>query len=75
MRGRTQTKDIREKIAQGETCAYKTQSKRKLPNAELHSLYSSPNVIKVVNRRQRDEWDMWHAWGKEECIYGVGRNA
>ena len=47
---------------------------RKLPNAELHDLYSSPNVIKVLNLGQGDWWDMWHAWGKEECIYGVGRN-
>jgi len=31
---------------------------RKLPNAELHDLYSSPNVIKVINRRQGDECDM-----------------
>jgi len=47
---------------------------RKLPNAELHDLYSSPNVIKVINWGQGGEWDMWHAWGKEVRIYGVGRN-
>jgi len=47
---------------------------RKVPNVELHDLYSSPNVIKVISRGQGDEWDKWHAWGKEVCIYGVGRN-
>jgi hypothetical protein len=34
--------------------------RRKVHNDELHSLYSSPNIVRVIkSRRMR-----WHAWGK-----------
>jgi hypothetical protein len=37
---------------------------RKLHNDELHSLYSSPNIVRVIKSRRRG---MWHARG----VYGV----
>jgi hypothetical protein len=33
---------------------------RKLHNDELHSLYSSPNIVRVIKSRMM-MWDMWHA--------------
>jgi hypothetical protein len=45
---------------------------RKLHNDELHSLYSSPNIARVIKSR-RMRWgglDMWHAWGGER-LYRV----
>jgi hypothetical protein len=37
---------------------------RKLHNDELHSLYSSPNIIRVIKSRRMRWWVMWHAWGR-----------
>jgi hypothetical protein len=39
---------------------------RKLHN-ELHSLYSSPNIVRVITSGGRD---MWHAWGRGEVFTG-----
>jgi hypothetical protein len=36
---------------------------RKLHNDELHNLYYSPNVVKVIKSRRMRWEDMWHAWG------------
>jgi hypothetical protein len=39
---------------------------RKLHNDELHSLYSSPNIVRVIkSRRMR-----WHACGRGEVFTG-----
>jgi hypothetical protein len=40
---------------------------RKLHNDELHSLYSSPNIIWVINQGGCGGWDMWHG-GREKCL-------
>jgi hypothetical protein len=37
---------------------------RKLHNDELHSLYSSPNIVRVIKSRRMRRRDMWHAWGR-----------
>jgi hypothetical protein len=42
-------------------------------NDELHSLYSSPNIVKVIKSR-RMRWE-GHAWGKEKCLQGFGWEA
>jgi hypothetical protein len=41
---------------------------RKLHNDELHSLYSSPNVVRVIKSRRRGRLDTWHAWGRGEVF-------
>jgi hypothetical protein len=39
---------------------------RKLHNDELHILYSSPHIVRVIkSRRMR-----WHAWGRGEVFTG-----
>jgi hypothetical protein len=35
---------------------------RKMHNDELRSLYSSPNIVRVIKSRRRGGRDMWHAW-------------
>jgi hypothetical protein len=40
-----------------------------LHNDELRSLYSSPNIVRVIKSR-RMRWDMWHAWGRGEVFTG-----
>jgi hypothetical protein len=37
---------------------------RKLRNDELHSLYSSPNIVRLIKSRRMRWLDMWHAWGR-----------
>jgi hypothetical protein len=37
---------------------------RKLHNEELHGLYSSPNIIRVIKARRMRWTGMWHAWGR-----------
>jgi hypothetical protein len=34
---------------------------RKLQNDELHSLYSSPNIVRVIKSRGLSGRDMWYA--------------
>jgi hypothetical protein len=43
---------------------------RKLHNDELHSLYSSPNIVRVIKSRTMRWRDMWHAWGRGEVFTG-----
>jgi hypothetical protein len=43
---------------------------RKLHNDELHSLYSSPNTVRVIKLGEWGGWDMWHTWGREEVFTG-----
>jgi hypothetical protein len=33
---------------------------RKLHNDELHCLYSSLNIVRVIKSRRMRGWDMWH---------------
>jgi hypothetical protein len=48
---------------------------RKLHNEELHNLYSSPNIIRMIkSRRMRWEGHVVRM-GEEECIYDIGGNA
>jgi hypothetical protein len=48
---------------------------RKLHNDELHNLYSSPNIVRVIKSRRVRWGDMWHAWGGERCLRGFGWEA
>jgi hypothetical protein len=41
---------------------------RKLHNEELHNLYSSPVIIRMIKSR-RMRW-AWHG-GEDECIYDI----
>jgi hypothetical protein len=43
---------------------------RKLHNDELHSLHSSPNIIRVIKSRRMRWADMWHACGRGEVFTG-----
>jgi hypothetical protein len=45
---------------------------RKLHNDEIYNLYSSPNIVRVIQSR-RIRWAghvMWHAWGRGEVFTG-----
>jgi hypothetical protein len=33
---------------------------RKLHNEELHNLYSSPSIIRIMKSRRKSGRDMWH---------------
>jgi hypothetical protein len=44
---------------------------RKLQNEELHNLYSSPSIIRMIkSRRMRWAGHMWHEWGRREMHIG-----
>jgi hypothetical protein len=43
---------------------------RKLNNDELHNLYSSLNIVKVIKARKLRWGDMWNAWGRGEVFTG-----
>jgi hypothetical protein len=46
-----------------------TGSWRKLHNEELHNLYSSPNIIRIIKSRRIMWADMWHEWERRGmCI-------
>jgi hypothetical protein len=48
-------------------------SRKKLHNEELHNLYSSPSIIRMINsRRMRWVGHVARMWGEEECIYVIG---
>jgi hypothetical protein len=44
---------------------------RRLHNKELHALYSSPNIIRVIKSRILRWQDMWHVWGRGEGHTGL----
>jgi hypothetical protein len=46
---------------------------RKLQNDELHNLYSSPNILRVIKSR-RMRW-AGHVAGRERCLQGFGWEA
>jgi hypothetical protein len=49
------------------------RSSRKLHNDELHSLYSSPNVVRVIkSRRMRWSGHGAHMGGGERCSQNFG---
>jgi hypothetical protein len=31
---------------------------------ELHDLYSSPSLIRIISLRRMRWWGMWHVWGR-----------
>jgi hypothetical protein len=43
---------------------------RKLHNDELHSLYSSLNIVRVIKSSRMIWLDMWHEWGRGEVFTG-----
>jgi hypothetical protein len=46
---------------------------RKLHNEELHNLYSSPSIIRMMkSRRMRWAGHVARMGGEEECIYDIG---
>jgi hypothetical protein len=47
---------------------------RKLHNDELHSLYSSPNIVRVIKSR-RTRWAGHVAHMGERCLQGFGWEA
>jgi hypothetical protein len=34
---------------------------RKLHNDELHSLYSSPNIVRMIKSKRKNRWGIQHA--------------
>jgi hypothetical protein len=55
------------------------RSWRKLHNDQLHSLYSSPNIVRVIKSR-RMRWAghvarMGVGWGGERCLQSFGWEA
>jgi hypothetical protein len=43
---------------------------RKLHSDELHNLYSSPNIVRVIKSRRMRGRDMWYAWERGEVFTG-----
>jgi hypothetical protein len=43
---------------------------RKLHNDELHSVYSSSNIVRVIKSRSMRWAGTWYAWGRGEVFTG-----
>jgi hypothetical protein len=41
---------------------------RKLHNGELHNLYTSPSIIRMI-KSPRMRWVGSRKWGEQECMY------
>jgi len=39
---------------------------KKFHNEDLNSLYSSPNIIRMIKSREWNGWAMQHAWKRQE---------
>jgi hypothetical protein len=52
-----------------------TRDWRKLHNEELHNLYSSRNIIRMIKSRRMIRAGYVARRGDEECIYGIGGKA
>jgi hypothetical protein len=49
---------------------------RKLRNEELYNMYSSPNIIRMIESRiMKTAAHAERMWEKDECIEGFGRKA
>jgi hypothetical protein len=48
---------------------------RMLHNEELHKLYSSPNIIRMIKSRRMRWARHVEGMGDEECIYDIGGRA
>jgi hypothetical protein len=48
---------------------------RKIHIYELHSLYSSTKIVKVIKSRRMRWRDTWHPWGRGEVFTGFGWEA
>jgi hypothetical protein len=49
---------------------------KKLHNEELHDLYSSPSIIRMIkSRRKRWAGHVARMGGKEKCVYVIGGKA
>jgi hypothetical protein len=53
-----------------DTNVLKTDHGKKLHNDELHSLFSSPNILRVIKSRRMRGRDMCHAWRRGEAFAG-----
>jgi hypothetical protein len=51
------------------------RSLRKLHNDELHSLYSSPNIVRVIKSRRMRWAGHMARMGEGRCLQGFGREA
>jgi acyl-coenzyme A synthetase/AMP-(fatty) acid ligase len=47
---------------------------RKLQNEELHNIYSSPNIIRMIKSRGM-RWACSTNGGDKECVYDLGGEA
>jgi hypothetical protein len=56
----------------GSTLDEVTGKWRKLHSEVLHSLYSSPNVIRAIKYRRMKWAGMWLVWGKGDVHTGFG---
>jgi hypothetical protein len=52
-------------------CVLEKYNEKTMHNDELHSLYCSPNIIRVIKSKRRSRRDMWHAWGRGEVFRGL----
>jgi hypothetical protein len=43
------------------------------PREEVHNLNSSPNIIRVIQSKKLDGWDMWHVWRRGAYRVLVGK--
>jgi hypothetical protein len=47
-----------------------TEGWRKLHNEDLHNLYPSPSIIRIMKLRRMRWVGMWHEWGRSGTCIG-----